>query len=1064
MVEIHYQMIRSRVRSRQSKAGTVQDTTLEHSHSPALSSRHSRLDHLSHVIDHAAHLLPAQGPITVFIHHNTLHAFEDLQFDDAVQTGSRIFGCQPYLSEDRYRAELARDRIRPSDLQDVLRDELEDRADEPILSFGTRFDLRLSMLQYRLRFGPNSELRWHMAETDALKRVRPDVPAPIREQLIGRTRHWYMRDVRGRDPRPIDGGNGRHDRRATDMLAEIIRRLGESSIESWTNETWEAFALQALWHICRDGVHGVPSVQATSCLSPRHRDWLWDAVNVDTDLQVHDILIRFCASFLDQGFSQWHLPHREDGFFQSFCALYGQPAGPPEDWMKGLSDELNRLERAGTTALEAIYDSLEILGVQEDGWEEYLSATLLALRGWAGMVMQVENRGDRIPVPIPAGSLEGYLAVRLILERWALSHAAQTRLGYHGPLSNLRVAAGAHVERHGLLSIEQRAFQVFQLAQVLGWLPEQLLRMTKSEWTVLLEEVESFSMLERRKIFHRAYENRFLTKTLDAISIQSRRSPERIPAAKFQAIFCLDEREESMRRHLEEIAPDVETFSTAGFYSVAMYYRGAADANFVPLCPVVIRPQHWVIEKVVDGAEIISRKRAQARRLLGRAIHQLHVGSRTVAGGAVLATGIGVLASIPLVARILFPRLTGNIRRSAGKLVRAPNLTRLQLERAAESAGPQDDHIGFSLDEMTNIAEKVLREIGLIDKFARLVISLGHGSNSLNNPHKSAYDCGACGGSPGAPNGRAFAQILNDPRVRERLAKRGIQIPEGTLFVGGFHNTCDDSVTLFDIGQVPESHSEDLAEAQRIIEQTCDRNAHERCRRFVSAPMNMTFPMARRHVEGRSEDLAQTRPECGHASNAICIVGRRSRTQGLFLDRRAFLTSYDPTQDDAENSILNRILGAAVPVCAGINLEYYFSYVDSYGWGCGTKLPHNVSALLGVMDGAASDLRTGLPWQMVEIHEPVRLLFVIETTPAVMLRLMERNPIIGKLCRHDWIQLAVLDPYSSRIQVFRHEEFHDYQPQTSELPKSPSSTDWYRGWRENLEFAAIEGNAVRNQE
>lgn len=1030
---------------------------LEHSQSHAIPSRESRLDHLGHVIDHAAHLLPAQGPITVFIHHNTLHAFEDLPFDDAVQKGSRIFGCQPYLSEDRYRAELARDRIRPSDLEQVLRDELGDRADEPILSFGTRLDLRMSMLQYQLRFAPNSELLWHIAETDALNRIRSDVPAMSRQQLIGRTRHWFMRDVRGREPLPLAGDQGRQGRRTQDMLAEINRRFGESSIESWSAEKWEAFALQALWRICRDGAHGIPLVHTEYSSTPRHRDWLLEAVNVDTDALVHDILIRFCASYLDQGFSQWRLPHREEGFFRSFCALYGQPVGPPEAWMKGLPEELNRLAQAGTTALESISDSLEILGVKESAWEEYLSATLLALRGWAGMVLQVESRGDRIPVPIPAGSLHGFLAIRLILERWALSHTARIELGYRGPLSNLRQAIGAHVEKHGGLSVEQRAFKVFQLAQVVGWLPEQLIKLTKADWTLLLQEIESFSIMERRKVFQRAYENRLLTKTLDAISIQSRRSRERIPNTRFQAIFCLDEREESMRRHLEEVAPTVETFSTAGFYSVAMYYRGVADANFVPLCPVVIRPQHWVIEKVVDSEEVISRKRAKARQLLGRATHQLHVGSRTVAGGAVLATGVGVLASIPLVARILFPRLTGTIRRSAGELVRAPNLTQLQLERTAESPGPQDDHIGFSLAEMTNIGEKVLREIGLIDKFARLVLSLGHGSNSLNNPHKSAYDCGACGGSAGAPNGRAFAQILNDGRVRADLAQRGIHIPDETLFVGGFHNTCDDSVTLFDIEQVPESHREDLVEAQRIIEETCDRNAHERCRRFVSAPMNMTFPMARRHVEGRSEDLAQTRPECGHASNAICIVARRSRTQGLFLDRRAFLTSYDPTQDDAESSVLNRILGAAVPVCAGINLEYYFSYVDSYGWGCGTKLPHNVSALLGVMDGAASDLRTGLPWQMVEIHEPVRLLFVVETTPAAMLQLMERNPIIGKLCRHDWIQLAVLDPHSPRIQVFRHGEFHDYQPQTSELPKARSSADWYRGWRENLEFAVIEG-------
>src|SRR5438034_5443924 len=83
-------------------------------------------------IEQAAHLLPAQGPITVFIHHNTLHAFEDLPFDEAVKKGAQIFGCQPYLTEDRYRLKLGRGRIRFAHLPEVLAEDLGPRADEPI--------------------------------------------------------------------------------------------------------------------------------------------------------------------------------------------------------------------------------------------------------------------------------------------------------------------------------------------------------------------------------------------------------------------------------------------------------------------------------------------------------------------------------------------------------------------------------------------------------------------------------------------------------------------------------------------------------------------------------------------------------------------------------------------------------------------------------------------------------------------------------------------------------------------------------------------------------------------
>jgi len=222
----------------------------------------------------------------------------------------------------------------------------------------------------------------------------------------------------------------------------------------------------------------------------------------------------------------------------------------------------------------------------------------------------------------------------------------------------------------------------------------------------------------------------------------------------------------------------------------------------------------------------------------------------------------------------------------------------------------------------------------------------------------------------------------------------------------------------------------------------------------------MTPEAALRHVEGRAEDLAQVRPEYGHCTNAVCYVGRRWRTKGLYLDRRTFLTSYDPTQDGPDHAILARILAAAIPVCAGIRLEYYFSYVDPTGYGCGTKLPHNITSLIGVMDGAASDLRTGLPWQMTEIHEPVRCLFIIETTPEGMQRVIDGNPAIKQLVVNEWVQLAVLDPHSPRIQLYRQGMFQPYTSETTDLPVVRSSIDWYRGWRDHLGYASVVPDAA----
>lgn len=1002
-------------------------------------------DRLRAAIDHAAHLLPAQGPITVFIHHNTLHAFEHLRFEDAVRRGADVFGCQPYLSEDRYRAELGRGRIRFDGLRWVLEDDLADRANDSIIGLCSRVELRLAMLQYPVWTAPAAELDYFLAETQALRRVRADVSAAARGRFVAEARRWVMRDLRGRT------GAG-----APDWAGPLFAKFGAKRIETWDDATWESFALEALWSVCQAGVGALPPAAPPPPPPARHRDLIRAATGADPDLWANDVLVRFCAAFLDQGFAHWPLPDRADGLYRSFLRTYR--SAPPDAWLRRLPDEAARLLDGSIGPLESARESLAALGVPEGEWDEYLSATLLALRGWGGMVREVEARGDRVGLPIPAGSLVEFVAVRLLLDRLAAAHAAEAELGYAGPLAQLRVALRPPPAPP--LGAAHRAFPIFQLAQVLGWAPLDLSRLTPGEWALLVSEVEAFGDIERRRVFHLAYERRFRVQTLDALILHRRCEAGAKPAAppRFQVVTCLDEREESFRRHLEEVAPDCETFGAAGFFNVPIYYRGAADPYFVPLCPIVLTPGHWVEEQPCDGHEHAHRKQTATRKALGRASKGFQVGTRSAAAGAILTGVVGPLAAVPLVARILFPRLAAKVGGWFGRSVFAPPATRLKLERHPEAppAG-ENGGVGFTVAEMAEKAARLLRDIGLVSGFARFVFVVGHGSDSLNNPHKSAYDCGACGGSPGAPNGRALAQMLNDPRVRTAIAAGGIAIPPDTWFVGAYHNTCDDTVTLTDVDRVPDTHRAELARVRADFDAACDRNAHERCRRFMSAPLDQSAGDAHKHVEDRSADLAQVRPELGHATNAICVVGRRSHTRGLYLDRRAFLTSYDPTQDDAAGSTLARLLGAAVPVCGGINLEYYFSHVDSQGYGCGTKLPHNVTSLLGVMDGAASDLRTGLPWQMVEIHEPVRLLFVVETTPDVIFAIMGRIPLVDTMIRNGWVQMTVQHPETGAVQVFKDGAFVPYESQADELPRAATSADWYRGWRDHLEFATIGG-------
>lgn len=1022
------------------------------------------LDHLRHMIVHAAHLLPAQGPIRVFVHHNTLHAFEHLSFDRGVVEGGRLFGCHPYLTEERFRELLAEGRIRGFDLQQVLREDLGETANEPLVGSTTRYELRFAMLEYPLRSPSAAELQWLVAETDGMVRYRSETPAPLRERVIEHTKRWILQEVESLAlPKPS------HDSDAG-LRANLKSLIGDATPQRatrWTMDRWEALTLQLLWRVCRQGLHGSTSAphHSSSASESERRPSGWteqierpirlfyESTGHNGDLEINEVLIAFSSAFLDQGFARWSLPHRDKGYWDAFRELHR--GSDPRRWLRDAVAEMDRVVAAGRTPIESISESLIDLGIPVQRVDSFLAATLLALRGWAGMVWQIETRGDRAAAPIPSDSLLEYLAVRLVLERSMLRDQARRKLKYSGPLSELHDHLLHRRPRSPHDPVDRRAFRIFRLAQVLGWSPLMLHALPHDVWQRIWNEIESFDNLERRRLFQRAYERRYRQRILEAFAERARESSVEMTKPRFQVICCIDEREESLRRHLEEVAPDVQTFGAAGFFSVPMYYRGAADANFVPLCPVVIRPTHYVREDVTVRYEEAHRRRAQTRKVLGTASHQMHVGSRTLAGGALLTGLFGSLASIPLVARVLFPRLTGRFRRVAESFVQPPPATQLELEREHSEPGSDDGHVGFTVTEMASMSERLLRDIGLTKNFAPLVLIFGHGSESLNNPHKSAYDCGACGGGGGGPNARAAAEMLNDVRVREILASHGIAIPHEVFFVGGYHNTCDDSITFFDLERLPKRSQRAFDDAYRNLDQACDRNAHERCRRFISAPLNLSFEAARRHVEARSEDLAQTRPECGHATNAICFVGRRSRTRELFLDRRCFLTSYDPNSDNADAEILTRILSAVFPVCGGINLEYYFSYVDPQGWGSGTKLPHNIVGLLGVMDGPTSDLRTGLPWQMVEIHEPMRLLFVIETTPAILQGILDRNPPLARLAFNGWIQLATLSPQEAAIHVLEKEGFRPFQADGEALPIVRSSTEWYGGKRDHLGPARI---------
>jgi uncharacterized protein YbcC (UPF0753/DUF2309 family) len=349
-----------------------------------------------------------------------------------------------------------------------------------------------------------------------------------------------------------------------------------------------------------------------------------------------------------------------------------------------------------------------------------------------------------------------------------------------------------------------------------------------------------------------------------------------------------------------------------------------------------------------------------------------------------------------------------------------PAFANLQLERLGR--------IGFSIDEQVTFVSQALQAIGMTEEFSRFILLVGHGSVSDNNPFESALDCGACGGNHGLVNARALAQMANNTTVRRRLQAQGIKIPDDAWFIPALHNTTTDELQLFDLNSLPSSHivyidrlRNGLTAASRLCTQ--ERMPSLQIGTATERDPTAAYRMAQRNAM----DWSQVRPEWGLSKNAYFIIGRRSLTEGLQLEGRAFLHSYD-YRVDPKQRLLENILTGPLVVGQWINMEHYFSTVDNERFGSGSKVYHNVAGRFGVMTGNLSDLRTGLPSQTVlekgrPYHQPIRLITVLEAPFEHARQAVDNVATVKHLVLNGWIRLLVIDSEAQEVCIYEEGEW-----------------------------------------
>jgi len=954
-------------------------------------------------LEQASRLLPAQAPLHAFVHHNTLHAFEDMPFERALERAAVRFGAEPYPTESMLARFLEAGSIDKRDVASVVEEEYALPLHDAVLGGLSLQKFLVRRLTSALPLPAADAVRYRVLEGQHTARLHPSVSRGRRLELEALALARYGEQERRPLQRLLDDLWG--------SVRPAARALSQGAGASTRTERGEGLPL-------------------------RRRDQLLRLGRQDPDSLSVPHLIRLAAAYLDQGVSSWPMPERERGFYHCFRELYRNPVGVLEKWLLPLAAELGRQADAGYGAEDACIWALERLEIPIEKVGPYVEAVLLSLRGWAGMFHVVEHQPEKCPALAAPARLVDFLAVALILETYAAAFvwAGHAKEASFAELD--QVPASQRSEQDGELEL---AYEGFVLAQAYPLDLTCLLdRGLSGAWLAWVQRLDGTS---RRRLLWRALERHHLLALTRGLSDHTRfLARHRFPETKFQAIFCIDDREESYRRHLEEVEPGASTYSYPGFFGVAMRFHAHGQMRSRDLCPVVLSATHVVREIPASGA-------AQRQSSLSVATppHR-HLGSTTLIRGSVLSL-LGVLSIVPLVARVLFPRLFHKREQWTTPA------TEVQVAREREpEAGELPE--GYSDEEMTQVVQRLLGDIGLSSGFSPLVMVIGHGASSVNNPLLAAYGCGATAGGCGGPNARAVCAMANRPAVRERLRAVGIDIPVSTVFVAGMHDTTTDDVVLYAASELAQPAQSVLTEARRALDEASIRNAHERCRLFFQVPTDISAKSAKAIVESRSADLAAARPEFNHAKNSCAIIGRRRFTRGLFLDKRAFLVSSDPTADP-DGVALERMIMGSVPVGMGINLEYFFATIDSAKYGSGSKLPHNVSGLMGIMNGHASDLQTGLNSQMVEPHEPIRLVSVVEATPELLLRIVARCPELRPLVENGWIQLVAWQPELDQFYYYSGGQFRLLAPAPAELRTVERSIDAYRGQRGTLPLAHV---------
>ncbi len=675
-------------------------------------------------------------------------------------------------------------------------------------------------------------------------------------------------------------------------------------------------------------------------------DFQWTEVIVDE-------VSKHCAAHYDQGQSAWPSPYRKLPLYQAWRSAAQHDLNVEILGLKGFRAFVAHLPH---TPAAAIAYTLHRLEVPVHLWTTFLLCQAFSIPGWMAWTKYQTHWTDEDGAA--SNDLVGLLAIRLAYDA-ALAEAKALRVNW-----------------------------AFHASQDFVSSP--------------LSSTETGDDAWLRFVLLRASEIGYRDQLLGSLSLSHEEGETAGGDQKLaQMIFCIDVRSERIRRQLESQCSDIETFGFAGFFGMAMEFVELGQESGTSQLPVLLKPQFKLLEGMsnhthsVDATveALVARKCQQQRTWMS--LWKSFQGSAVSCFSFVETTGL--LYGWELLKRAIGYKAASVVADTDGLSAR----DREQIGPTLRGLNQQ----GMTRSRQVDMAHDMLRNIGIVKDFAKLVVFCGHACQTENNPLAAGLDCGACGGHSGEPNARFAALLLNQPYIRQALAGRGIEIPEDTHFLAALHNTTTDEMEFFDVNEVP---SPQLCNLQELVSSCAMASKKTRLERMPIVASQSLGELLR-----RASDWSEVRPEWGLAGNAAFIVAPRTVTKNANLDARSFLHSYDYTQD-AEGKVLEAIMTGPMIVANWINLQYYASTVDNRYFGSGNKTVHNVVGRFGILSGNGGDLMTGLPWQSLHTgaayqHLPMRLQVVMAAPRAMIDRVINQHGLVANLIQSTWLHLVAIE-------------------------------------------------------